>query len=58
MTDDPLPSSHVTAECVGDCGMLHRVVWPPRNPEAVEIRCSVCETDLTVTRDGEVVGGE
>lgn len=48
MTDDP---GRVNLTC--PCGQDHTVVWPPRNPEAVEIQCTPpCERSLKVMRDG------
>lgn len=52
MTDDPLPY-RVDGPCAY-CGFRVRVVWPPDNPDTVDLECPDCDGWLQINRESAV----
>lgn len=52
MTD---PDPYIVEADCPDCDKgLVSIVWPPGNPDTLDVDCHFCDAAVTVTRDGEV----
>lgn len=47
------PLADVTVDCPGGCDRTHRIVWPPDDPDTVELYCVNCDVEFEVNKAGD-----